>query len=168
MDVIKSKYSYDDIQHVAQLINNLKNDEDYHTIFDILMSDKNNNAHPMVNSNGVFLNLSIVSDSTLDKINKFINKINIKRKSEIDVDVDVIPSAQLQQKDDRMYKLSNYEKNLLKQRQLKKVLNQYSDYEVLKFSDKNTKSVSTRKNNDPVSSKRNVKTKKIKEKSNNI
>ena len=129
----KSKYSREDIKHMVELIENLKNDEDYVAIFEILMED-NSNSYTQ-NSNGVFLNLSVVSDKTLQKISKYLKKINRKREQEIEVDVDVIPMAN-NSKTDRTYKLSNYEKNIIKQRNLKKVLNEDNEYEELRFSAK--------------------------------
>jgi hypothetical protein len=129
----KSKYSREDRKHMVELIENLKNAEDYVAIFEILMEDDSNTYTQ--NSNGVFLNLSTVSDKTLEKINKYLKKINKKREQEIEVDVYVIPTDN-GTKTDRTYKLSNYEKNILKQRNLKKVLNDDSEYEELKFSAK--------------------------------
>lgn len=128
---IKSKYTREDRKHIAELIENLKNDEDYVAIFEILTDDSANSYTQ--NSNGVFLNLSAVSDDTLDKISKYQKKVNRKKMDQIEVDVDVIPNA-IAQKSDRTYKLSNYEKNILKQRNLKKVLNDDHGYKELKFS----------------------------------
>lgn len=135
------KYSYDDRKHIVQLIENLKNNEDYNEIFEILMNDKNlmNDDSYTSNSNGVFLNLSVVTDETLNQIIKYLNKVNKRKKNHIDVDVDVIPNVNLA-KNDRAYKLSNYEKNILKQRKIKKALNQDDEYEELKlFAKKGTK-----------------------------
>jgi len=129
----KSKYSRDDRKHIVELIENLKNDQDYVAIFEILTDDTVSSYTQ--NSNGVFLNLSTVSDATLEKINKFLQKINKKRANQIEVDVDIIPNGSIC-KNDRTYKLSNYEKNILKQRNLKKVLNDDNDYEEFKFSAK--------------------------------
>ena len=129
----KSRYSREDRKHIVELIENLKNDEDYVAIFEILMQD-NSNSYTQ-NSNGVFLNLSAVSDKTLIRISKYLKKVNKKREQEIVVDVDVIPSSNIS-KVDRTYKLSNYEKNIIKQRNLKKVLNEDNEYEELKFTAK--------------------------------
>jgi hypothetical protein len=131
----RSAYSRDDRKHVVECIENLKNDKDYVKIFEILTNDDSNSyTH---NSNGVFLNLSVVSDSTLDEISKYLRKIdkqNKKKATEIEVDIDVIPTNNNSRNDSRAYKLSNYEKNILKQRNLKKVLNEENEYEELKFS----------------------------------
>lgn len=135
-----TKYSRDDRKHIVELIENLKNDSDYVAIFEILVTDVKN-AYT-VNSNGVFLNLSVVSDVTLDKISKYLKKVNKKRISQIEVDVDIIPNVN-DNMVDRTYKLTNYEKNILKQRNLKKVLNEDNEYEELKFTSKNPKSIAT-------------------------
>ena len=143
----KSKYSRDDRKHIVQSIENLKNDEDYVAIFEIL-TDTTNNSFSQ-NSNGLFLDMSSVGDGTLDRIVKYLNKVNkkISGANQIDVDVDVIPNQYIS-KSDRAYKLSNYEKNILKQRNLKKVLNDDNEYEELKFAArKNRKTATTKKAN---------------------
>lgn len=131
-----SKYSYDDRKHIVELIENLKNNEDYIAIFDILTKDGDNTYTQ--NSNGVFLNLSKVSDPILDKINKYIIKANRKRNNKIESNVDVIPLSD-NSSSDRAYKLNNYEKNIIKQRNLKKVLNDLDEYEELRFTKNKTK-----------------------------
>lgn len=135
----KSKYTRDDRKYIVQSIENLKNDKDYVAIFEILTSD-NENTYTL-NSNGVFLNLSSVRDDTLDKITKYLKKINKKQINEIEVDVDMVPSTS-NTKCDKVYKLSNYEKNILKQRSLKKILNNEHDYQELKLTSKK-KSIQT-------------------------
>ncbi|QGR53970.1 hypothetical protein [Moumouvirus maliensis] len=144
MNPNKSKYSRDDRKHIVESIENLKNDKDYVAIFKILMND-NANSYTQ-NSNGVFLNLSQVSDDTLDQISKYLKKINKTKKKHIDLDVDIIPNYDIS-KNERVYKLSNYEKNIIKQRNLKKVLEEDNQYEELRFSAKksSTKKSSTKK-----------------------
>lgn len=132
----QKKYTRDDRKHIAELIENLKNDEDYVAIFEILMDDSQSTYTQ--NSNGVFLNLSSVKDETLDKISKYLEKINKKRGDQIEMDVDVIPNSN-SFKNDRTYKLSNFEKNILKQRNLKKVLNNDGEYEELRITTRNRK-----------------------------
>lgn len=132
----KTKYTRDDRKHIVESIENLKNDEDYVAIFEILTND--NASSFTQNSNGVFLNLSTISDDTLEKINKYLKKNNKKRTNQIDVDIDINPSGNVS-KEDKIYKHSNYEKNILKQRNLKKVLNEDNDYEELRFSAKKKK-----------------------------
>lgn len=128
---MNSKYSYDDRKHLVELIENLKNNDDYIAIFDILTKDDNNTYTQ--NSNGVFLNLSKVSDSILDEINNYIKKANKKRNNKIETNVDIIPITD-NSLSNRAYKLNNYEKNIIKQRNLKKVLNDLDEYEELRFT----------------------------------
>ncbi|MEM3062067.1 MAG: hypothetical protein QW303_00785 [Nitrososphaerota archaeon] len=132
-----SKYSHDDRKHIAHMIENLKNDSDYVAIFEILMDDANSSYTQ--NSNGIFLNLSKISDKTLDKVKKYLRKINRKKIVEIEVDHDIATTSSTDKKD-RTYKLSNYEKNILKQRNLKKILNEDNDYEELRLSAKKVRS----------------------------
>ena len=138
----KTKYTRDDRKHIVESIENLKNDEDYVAIFEILTND--NASSFTQNSNGVFLNLSTISDDTLEKINKYLKKNNKKRTNQIDVDIDINPSGNVS-KEDKIYKHSNYEKNILKQRNLKKVLNEDNDYEELRFSAKKKKAEPVKK-----------------------
>lgn len=133
---MKSKYSIEDRKYLVQTIENLKNEKDYATIFEILIDDDVSSY--TVNTNGVFINLSIVKDETLDKIKKYIAKINKKKINEINVDIDIIPNI-YNNKNERTYKLNNYEKNILKQKNLKKVLNNENDYQELHLVSKKTK-----------------------------
>ena len=138
----KSKYSRDDRKRIVESIENLKNDEDYVAIFEILTDDQGILCTP--NSNGVFLNLSTASDGTLERIHKYLKKINKKKTEHVEVDVDIIPNSNVS-KNERTYKLSNYEKNILKQRNLKKVLNEDDEYEELRFPSKKKKGKSSKK-----------------------
>ena len=155
MNCTKSRYTHDDRKYIVEIIENLKNDKDYVAIFDILSDDVADSYTQ--NSYGIFINLSTVSDETLDKINKYLNKINKKRINQIDMDVDVIPEGS-NMKNDKAYKLSNYEKNILKQRNLKKVLNDDDEYEELRITAKKKPSLtsSTKK---PIVAKSGSKTK---------
>ena len=124
-------YSYEDRRNIVRLIENLKSHEDYIAIFEILTNDANNSYSS--NSAGVYLNLSKTSDATLYEIDKYIKKANKKRALQVDVDEDVIPNSDYSGAN-RTYKLSNYEKNIIKQRNLKKVLNEDNDYQALTMS----------------------------------
>lgn len=147
MSIHKSKYSRDDRKHIVESIESLKNDEDYVAIFEILTDDPSNTYSQ--NSNGVFLNLSAVNDKTLYKICRYIKKVN-KNKPEItENDVDIIPLDNGSKHNNRTHKLSNYEKNIIKQRNLKKILDNDNHYEEMKFaSKKNTKKKNIKKEED--------------------
>ena len=128
----QSKYSYEDRKRIVELIENLKNNEHYdNAIFEILNDDEADSC--TINSNGAFLNMSSISDRTLDHINKYLAKISRQKAKETDIETSIM-SYTTDTKSERTYKLSNYEKNILKQRNLKKVLNEDNDYEELRFS----------------------------------
>ena len=129
---IKSSYSRDDRKHIVECIETLKNDEDYVKIFEILTCDQKNSYTQ--NSNGVFLNLSKSSDETLDKITSYLRKVERRNKKKQEIEIDIDPVYENSGYEQRAYKLSNYEKNILKQRNLKKVLNGDDDYMELKIA----------------------------------
>jgi hypothetical protein len=128
-----SKYTRDDRKYISAQIENLKNDDYGIAIFDILVQDPANIF--TINSNGTHLNMSVLSDQTLDNVTKYLKRVNREKKTEINIDTDVIPSISQQPKD-RAYKLSNYEQNIIKQRDLKKMMNADKEYEPLKFNAK--------------------------------
>ena len=128
------KYTREDRKHIVEIIENLKNNDDYVAIFGIITDDETT-THTK-NSNGVYFNLTTMKDSTLDKINAYLNKVNKRQLSTFELEIDSIPCLGSEKKT-RTYKLSNYERNILKQRNLKKVLNDDIDYEVMNFTKKN-------------------------------
>jgi hypothetical protein len=138
----KTKYSRNDRKYIMEMIEGLKNNDDYKKIFNILNDDPANIW--VINSNEVTIDLSIVSDSTLDKITRCLKKVNNKKNVEIDVDTDIIPVSLSQQKN-RTYKLSNYEQNIIKQRNMKKVMNNEREYEELDFKKSSQKKSSNAK-----------------------
>ena len=131
----QSKYTRDDIKHINSLIENLKNDADYNMIFEILTNDPATvlTYHPKTKE--TCLDLAVLSDKTLSKILAYLNKINDTKIIEIEVDTDTIPNITTSNKT-RTYKLSNYEQNIIKQRNLKKTMNNEHEYEELKFNPK--------------------------------
>lgn len=122
-------YTHQDRENITHRIESLKNQEDYIAIFNILTSDKKVNYTQ--NSNGVFLNLSLISNKTLSKVDEYIKKSISKNKKE-DPYI-VIPKSSTQRKTSRAYKRSNYEENIIRQRNLKKIINNEEDYDELNF-----------------------------------
>jgi len=121
-----SKFTRDDRKHIVKIIENLTDNEDYVSIFDILMKDPAEDIICITDSNDIsdepkkiFLNLSVVSDETLHQVSMYLNKKAKKRNIDIDNTVNIIPNVH-NSKSDRTYKLSNYEQNIIKQRDLKK------------------------------------------------
>jgi hypothetical protein len=140
MSSSKSKYTHEDRKHVVELIENLDDDDMYTQIFDILI--KNSKDLCTKNNNGIFLNLSMVDDKTLDKVYNHLNKISKKKTQQIELDIDIIPSS-TNEINERTYKLSNYEKNIIRQRNLKKVLNSDNEYQEMKINPKKTNNTKT-------------------------
>jgi len=132
----KSKYNRNDRKRIVESIENLKNDDDYVAILEILTRDSTNSYTQ--NSNGVFMNISTVSDRTLDHVLKYIESANQRKihddDTDNDNDVNIIFNGSNNLNMDRIYKLSNYEKNIIRQRNLKKVLNEDDEYEELRFA----------------------------------
>uniref|UniRef100_A0A6C0C9E9 NET domain-containing protein n=1 Tax=viral metagenome TaxID=1070528 RepID=A0A6C0C9E9_9ZZZZ len=130
-----SKFTRDDRKHIVKIIENLPN-EDYVSIFDILIKDPAEDIICISDSNNtsdgpkkIYFNLSVVSDETLHQVSFYLNNRAKKRSAVYDVDnsVNVIPNVQ-NSKSDRTYKLSNYEQNIIKQSDLKKISNnQYEE-----------------------------------------
>lgn len=140
-----SKYARDDIKHIRSLIENLKNKEDYNVIFDILTNDSETMLTHNPKTKEICLDLSVLSDKTLTNILSYINKINNDKSSKIEVDTDAIPNITSSNKI-RTYKLSNYEQNIIKQRDLKKTMNNEYEYKELQLESKSkSKPTSTSK-----------------------
>lgn len=112
----RSKYTHDDRKNIVDLIQNLKNADDYMSILEILMKDDDNIY--ISNTKGVFLNLSCVSDKTMSSIVKYLNKISKPKANEIKLDVDIIPTSN--SSTEKAYRRSNYEKTILRQKNLKR------------------------------------------------
>lgn len=74
------KYTLVDKKQIMTRIQNLKNKRHYMEIYKII---KENNVTHSQNINGVFINLTNIEDSILDKIVKYLNYLDT-RNSEID------------------------------------------------------------------------------------
>ena len=77
---LTEKYTLVEKKQIMTRIQNLKNKRHYMEIYKII---KENNVTHSQNINGVFINLTNIEDSILDKIVKYINYIDT-RNSEID------------------------------------------------------------------------------------
>jgi hypothetical protein len=108
----RSRYSNNDRKHIGQSIERLDDSNDYIAIFKILMKDDNNKYTE--NCNGVFLNLSTVHDTTLDKIVSYLDSIQHDSISD-DHEINMMPTS-TSVHHQRTYKLSNYEKSLINQK----------------------------------------------------
>ena len=131
------KYTHDEKKYMLEQIQNLKTPEHYSAIFEILCEDPKLNFR--LNGNDVYLNLAAATTKTLVRLEKKLGDIYEYINSlQEDKEVDAVPFSNTDFKN-RAYKLSNYEKNLIKQRKLKKVLNEQSDYAELDIKSKDSK-----------------------------
>lgn len=126
----RKQFSLEDIEHLGKTLENLKDEEDLRTVFKIISKDPNLTFGKSTSS--VYFDLANVSDDTLQKLCRSLKKINNKKTNEIEVDTSIIPEYASQS--NRTYKLTNYEKNILKRRNQKKVLDEDDDYKELSFS----------------------------------
>jgi len=75
-----SSYTLEDKKRIMTKIQNLKNKKHYMHLYKII---KDNNVTYSQNNNGVFINLSNISDEILNKIVEYLNYLDT-RNSEID------------------------------------------------------------------------------------
>ena len=93
----------------------IKDKTDYIIIYNIIIKDIGNNFSS--NRNGIFINMNILSDDCIDKILEFINnKLNISNiysdSEKINYKVYKLDEGEILT--DRMHKLSNHEKSIIK------------------------------------------------------
>ena len=72
------KYSHNDRKKLSTRIKEIKSKEDYVRLFKIINRDPNNKFTE--NSNGIWLDFKILEDETIEKVNKFLNKLSNKKK----------------------------------------------------------------------------------------
>lgn len=136
MDKKKILFTRDDRKNISHQIENLKNDDDYIAIFDILMNDESADVICITNKNGACFNLSVVSDKTFIEIREYLNKVENNRNKK-DAKPSVIPINNIQK--ERAHKLSNYEQNLLRHREIRQAQDDNTVYKELEFSSKELK-----------------------------
>ena len=93
----------------------IKDKTDYIIIYNIIIKDIGNNFSS--NRNGIFINMNILSDDCIDKILEFINdKLNITNiySDSEKVNYKVYKCDEGDLITDRMHKLSNHEKSIIK------------------------------------------------------
>lgn len=137
----KNNFTRDDRKYIVNLIENLKDVEDYQAVYDILINDKSSDVICSTNNNGVCLNLSVVGNDTLIKVRDYLDRHNKKKQ---DIEINNIPIVNNSQKK-RTHKLSNHEESLLRHREIKKAQENEVEYKELKFSSKKTRK--TKKDN---------------------
>lgn len=177
----KKIYSYQEKKHIAQKIQCLKNKNMYIAIGKLIMNDIGIKKISS-NSNGCFLIFNLVSDDTIEKIEKVISKstdklITKKKLSSNDIfinsdDLQNISKIDDEYDDDEIFisssgpRLNNYEKNIIKMHRTNNVMNNndndvyycdyntiYSETETLKESQKEIKNEILNKQNNKIQNK---------------
>lgn len=117
MENFSRKYNSEFRKNLKQKISKLSNKYDYLQIYKIIISELENKISS--NRNGIYFNLNLLSDKTIEKINIFLNNI-IETNSEF-----VKVKYETYNKDTNIenfiitHKLTNQEKSLIKKYRLK-------------------------------------------------
>jgi len=109
-------YSYQERKEISQRIRELTKKEEYIQIFKIIQKDKNTKYTE--NSNGIWLDLKKLDNSTINKINNYLNKLsNAEELSDSVNSMEYVPYSN----DDINFssitngpKFSNYEKSIIR------------------------------------------------------
>ena len=115
-------YTCDDIKHLSEMICNISQQQHYDAIYKILARDK---SMDYTTGPTAVLDLAAFSDTTLRRIYNYVKKIDkpiktsVKEYKSPTQDYDEINR-------NRCYKLSNYEKNILKQCERKNMIKKNS------------------------------------------
>jgi len=119
MEKSSRKYNSEFRKSLKQKISKLSNKYDYIQIYKIIINELENKISS--NRNGVYFNLNLLSDKTIDKINIFLNdKIDTEQNSEF-----IKVKYETYNKDTNIenfiitHKLTNQEKTLIKKYRLK-------------------------------------------------
>jgi Leucine-rich repeat (LRR) protein len=119
MEKIYRKYNSEFRKNLKQKIAKLTSKYDYLQIYKIIISELDNKISS--NRNGIYFNLNILSDDTIDKINLYLNdKIDTETNSEF-----VKVKYETYNKDNNIenfiitHKLTNQEKTLIKKYRMK-------------------------------------------------
>ena len=102
-------YTHDDILLLADRIEQLQDRQDYSNIFQIISRDRRNRYTRAAND--VILDLSLLSDKTLRRVKRYLDEEVKWPDDTIQLQLEVDASEA------RMYKLSNYERSILKYNQ---------------------------------------------------
>ena len=101
-------FTHNEKKIMASQIENISNKKDFKEIFKIIYENNCNYIH---NDNGVFINLNVLNDTTLEKIKNYLQKLE-NNKNIIPTPKEYIPYCSDENSSD--IKLSIQEKNILK------------------------------------------------------
>lgn len=114
----RTKFTVEHRKDIADRIENIKDKQVYRNIYNILRKDP---IHEKSRSAPFLFNLSNLHDRTLEKVNTYLLSLTEENVDEDEFNPDVHLPASLTYESKRMYKLNNYEKNILKQRNIKHI-----------------------------------------------
>ena len=107
-------YNYSERKKISSKVMSIKKKEDYVRLFKIINQDPNNKFTE--NSNGIWLDFKSLSDETIEKVEKFLNKIKKKNKTDSINSHEYVPYSLEENFSNKVNgpKLSNYEKSILR------------------------------------------------------
>jgi hypothetical protein len=107
------KYNNDFRKKLITKFNKLKNKIDYIDLYNIIYEDIGNNYSS--NMNGLFINMNILSNNCIDKLNNFINsKLNVITIQNDEPNYISYKLDDVEIISEKVHKLSNQEKNIIK------------------------------------------------------
>ena len=107
-------------ERIVQRIGYIKDGQVYKKIFKMLT--KGDNKIYTKNSNGVFLNLSSVPDDRLLEVKDFLDKHSKAKQKDVKENLEYVPYIASEAVATEGPKLTNYEKNILKQKKIKNMI----------------------------------------------
>lgn len=107
-------YNYSERKKISSKVMSIKKKDDYVRLFKIINQDPNNKFTE--NSNGIWLDFKSLSDETIEKVEKFLNKIKKKNKTDSINSHEYVPYSLEENFSNKVNgpKLSNYEKSILR------------------------------------------------------
>jgi len=97
---------------IAAKIESIIDKNDQINIYNIITDDIGNNFSS--NTNGIFINMNILSDNCIDKIINYMDKINYNNQLVSDMQVNSFKIDDIDIMNEIGHKLTNQEKNLIK------------------------------------------------------
>lgn len=128
------KYTTYDKKKIVEKLGKLKDKKYYEHIFKNILVK--NNIKFTKNNNGVFFDISLLSNSVISELNTYVDSIlKNKKTEELTITPINITNSTLSETKSRINKLSNHEKNIIKRSK------QHPKYESSETSDSNLSAV---------------------------